>query len=207
VTNKTGFGFVDRIYCTFVQLITTVHKSLSCSSDWALHGNYSDLQLNCQSESKLCYDLRSVGQYVLVLNTHLGFKTRFLLLSDSYEFVDVGRSLWRENGSAVYNCRWSSPARSSLGPSPAGLVTIFYCLRFETPPTWRDRSPYLYPPGTGWPSYTPRHWVTFSSPPTTLRATVKVFEPASTRGVNCQLLLASRYTASGWTTTQKTSVD
>jgi hypothetical protein len=24
------------------------------------------------------------------------------------------------------------------------------------PPTWMGRSPYLYPPGTGWPSYTPR---------------------------------------------------
>jgi hypothetical protein len=24
------------------------------------------------------------------------------------------------------------------------------------------RSPYLYPPGAGWPSYTPRHWVPFS---------------------------------------------
>jgi hypothetical protein len=47
--------------------------------------------------------------------------------------------------------------------------TIFYSLRFETHPTWRARSPYLYPPGTGWPSYTPRHWVSFSSPPTTRR--------------------------------------
>jgi hypothetical protein len=39
-------------------------------------------------------------------------------------------------------------------------MTIFYSLRFETLPTWRARSPYLlvYPPGTGWPSYTPRHW-------------------------------------------------
>jgi hypothetical protein len=46
-----------------------------------------------------------------------------------------------------------------FGPNPAGLVTIFYCLRFETPPTWRARSPYLYPPGTGWSGYTPRHWV------------------------------------------------
>jgi hypothetical protein len=42
-------------------------------------------------------------------------------------------SLRRENGSAVYNCCWFSPAQSFLGPSPAGLVTIFYCLRFETP--------------------------------------------------------------------------
>jgi hypothetical protein len=38
-------------------------------------------------------------------------------------------------------------------------VHTFYCFKFETPPTWRARSPFLYPPGTGWPSYTPRHWV------------------------------------------------
>jgi hypothetical protein len=106
---------------------------------------------------------RSVGQSVLVSSTHLGLTTRFLLLSDSCGFVTVGRPLGRENGSAVYNCCWSSPAQSFLGPSPAGLVTIIYCLKFETPPTWRVRSPYLYPPGTGWSSYTPRHWVPFST--------------------------------------------
>jgi hypothetical protein len=44
---------------------------------------------------------------VLVSSTHLGITTRFLLLSQSCGFVDVGRSLWRENGSAVYNCCWS----------------------------------------------------------------------------------------------------
>jgi hypothetical protein len=36
-------------------------------------------------------------------------------------------------------------------------MTTFYCVRFETPPTWRARFPYLYPPGTGCPGYTPRH--------------------------------------------------
>jgi hypothetical protein len=41
---------------------------------------------------------------------------------------------------------------------------------------------FVYPPGTGWPSYTPRHWVPFSSPSTTRRATVELFEPASTWG-------------------------
>jgi hypothetical protein len=69
--------------------------------------------------------------------------------------------------SAVYNCCWSSPAWSFLGPSLTGLVTIFYCLGFETPPTCWERFPYSYHPGTGWPSFTPRHWVFFSSPPTT----------------------------------------
>jgi hypothetical protein len=51
--------------------------------------------------------------------------------------------------------------------------------------TWRARSPYLYPPVTGWPSYTLRHWAPFSSPPTTRRATVEVFDPASTRSLLC----------------------
>jgi hypothetical protein len=117
-----------------------------------------------------------------VSSTHLGLTTRFLLLSDSCGFVDGGRSLWRKNRSAVYICCWSLPAQSFLGPSPAGLVTIFYCLILETLPTWRTTSPYLYPPGTGWTSYTPRHWVLFSSLPTTRRATVEVFEPATTCG-------------------------
>jgi hypothetical protein len=53
--------------------------------------------------------------------------------------------------------------------------------QIRAPPYWRARSPYLYPPGTGWPSYTPRHWVPFLSPPTTRRAAVEVFEPVSTR--------------------------
>jgi hypothetical protein len=50
VTNKTGFGFDDLIYWAFIQLVITVNKSLSdtlsSSSDWALHWNYSDFQLN-----------------------------------------------------------------------------------------------------------------------------------------------------------------
>jgi hypothetical protein len=54
-----------------------------------------------------------------------------LLLSDSCGFVDVGRPLWREDGSVVYNCCWPSPEQSFSGPSRVGLVTVFYCLRFE----------------------------------------------------------------------------
>jgi hypothetical protein len=79
------------------------------------------------------------------------------------------------------------------GPSPAGLKTIFYCLRFETAPTWRARSSYSYPPGTGWPSYTHSHWVPFSSP-----TTRRVFEPASRRG-STNLLAGSR--CRSWTRT------
>jgi hypothetical protein len=51
-----GFGFDDRIYWTFVQQVkkfTNHYLTLSFSSDWALHGNYSDFQLNCQLKVKV----------------------------------------------------------------------------------------------------------------------------------------------------------
>jgi hypothetical protein len=146
--------------------ITLYSSVLICTHNWllwtALHlFQFAFPLLRSKSKSKLCYDRRSVGQSVLVSSTHLGLKNTFLFLSDSCGFVDVGRPLWREDGSAVHNCCWPPPAQWFSGPSPAGLM-IFYCLRFETPPTWRTRSLYLYTPGKGWPSYTPRHWVPFS---------------------------------------------
>jgi hypothetical protein len=66
-----------------------------------------------------------------------------------------------------------------------------YCLRFGTPSAWRARSPYLNPPVSGWPSYTPRHWVPFSWTPMTRRAIVEVFELASMQGLwlACVLIL------------------
>jgi hypothetical protein len=46
--------------------------------------------------------------------------------------------------------------------------------QIQDSPNLEPRSPYLYPPGTGWPSCTPRHWVPFPSPFTTHRVTVEV---------------------------------
>jgi hypothetical protein len=52
--------------------------------------------------------------------------------SDNYVLHSVGRPLWREDGSVFCMCRWSLPAQSFSRPCPLGLVTVFYCLRFET---------------------------------------------------------------------------
>jgi hypothetical protein len=88
---------------------------------------WTRLLLDCRkSKGMLCYDWRSVGQSVLVSSTHLEPKTKFLLPSDCWGFVDAGHLLWREDGSVVYSYRWSSPAQSFLGPR---LETIFYCLK------------------------------------------------------------------------------
>jgi hypothetical protein len=55
-----------------------------------------------------------------------------LLVSNSCGFVDMRCFLWREGEFVVYNCCWTSPAQSFSSPSPLGLGTVFYCLRFET---------------------------------------------------------------------------
>jgi hypothetical protein len=41
-----------------------------------------------------------------------------------------------------------SMVRVAQNPKP------YFTVSSETPPIWRTRFPYLYPPGTGWPSYT-----------------------------------------------------
>jgi hypothetical protein len=39
-------------------------------------------------------------------------------------------------------------------------MTLFYCLIWDTP-NLEGQIPYLFPPGTGWLSYIPGHWVPF----------------------------------------------
>jgi hypothetical protein len=87
------------------------------------------LRLNrSQSQSHIATDGQSISKSWC--RAPSGLMIRYLLLFDSLVFV--GRPLWREDGSAFCVCCWPSPAQSVSGPSPLGLVTVFYCLRFET---------------------------------------------------------------------------
>jgi hypothetical protein len=110
---------------------------------------------------------------LLLISSHW---QRALRLTTSH-FLQLNTYDYSPFVSVIYDCCWPSPAESFSGLSPTGLITTFDCLRFKTPPTGRPRSLYLYPPGTGWPNHTPRHWVPFSSPPTTHRVTEEVFDP------------------------------
>jgi hypothetical protein len=152
-TSPLHLHFITTAYTLNSFLTESVLRIAHCCLNFGLVSSLSNsgsLDLYSKSKSKLYYDRRSAGQSVLEQSTHLGLTTRSWL-SDSCGFVGLGRPLWREDGSALCNCYWLSPAQSFSGPSPVGLVAIFYCLRFET---------------------------SFSSPPTTRRVTVEVFDPS-----------------------------
>jgi hypothetical protein len=94
-----GNGY--KLHPPNVTVLQTYIKSHTKYSNSSSDNFGTQVKWTPESKSKLCYDRRSVGQFVLEQSTHLGLKTRSLLLSDSFRLVDVGRSLWREDGSVL----------------------------------------------------------------------------------------------------------
>jgi hypothetical protein len=79
---------------------------------------------------KLSCDWRSVSQSVLMSGSRLELMTRFIFVSDSCGFHDVGHPLWQVDGSVIYlyHYFWAFPEQSLSGQSRVELRTIFYCL-------------------------------------------------------------------------------
>jgi hypothetical protein len=131
---------------------------------------------------KLLYEWRSVSQYVLMSGTPLELMTRFyfsLFLCQKIALLFVlGRPIWRKDGSVIYSANMSvvrvaedSQPYITVSSETTGFpfcrllglegitVEVFLPASTRGTPASRARFPYLYPPGTGWPSYTPGHWV------------------------------------------------
>jgi hypothetical protein len=82
--------------------------------------------------------------------------------SDSYVLDSVGGPLWREDGSVFCMRRWALPAQSLLVLVPWDLRPYFSVSDLRLP---------------------------FSSPPTTRRVTMEVFDPTSTRASMSHFIL------------------
>jgi hypothetical protein len=118
------------------------------------------------SKSKPPHDRQSVDQSALVSGpvTNFSFSLKFSI--DSWGFVILWRPLSWEDEFIIYCWHWATLAQSFSGPSPAGLNTMFNYPIFWDSPNLEGQVPVLMSPG---------HWVPFSSPLTTRRATVEVF--------------------------------
>jgi hypothetical protein len=146
-------------YNNIGDLHTTNHFTLSFLSLFFnrrfLVTNLSWLTLNSTTWVWIWHILRpTVTRPVcLGINPLLGLMTRFFNTVRDLRVCWYGAPSLTRGRVCLLQLLLSSPAQLFLGPSPAGLMTTLYCLRFDTPPTWRTRSLYFYPPGTEWPGY------------------------------------------------------
>jgi hypothetical protein len=140
------------------------HKLLKCN-----HNHYSHFKDSCRTVSqgpserqvfrvKVKVILRPTVRHPSGTRNQL-FSIFLWLFLDSCGFVDVGRPLWRVVGSVLFSFCRASPAQPFSHLSPTELMSIAYCLYFWDSPNLEGQVPAFIPPGTGWPSYTPRHWV------------------------------------------------
>jgi hypothetical protein len=131
---------------------------------WKNNRTIQEANSTRSTKSKLRYDRRSIGQSVLEWSTRSWLTTRFVLLSGSCGHFYVRRSRWREVGSAVYNCCWSSPAQSSCVRVPWDTWT-YLLPQIGDSPNLEGQVLCLYLSGTGWPSYIPGTGFPFRSLP------------------------------------------
>jgi hypothetical protein len=111
--------------------LSTLFYSLTTLEAFEAHWIFNELG-RLRSKVKIKFMLRPTisGPVCLGVKPPSGTQDQIFVLSDNCGFVDVGRPVWWGDESVFYICCRTSPAQSFSAPSPAGLITIFYCLRF-----------------------------------------------------------------------------
>jgi hypothetical protein len=107
-----------------------------------------------KSKSKVKVILRPTVSRPVFLSVKPIWETRFLLLSDSCGYFEVGRPLWREDRCLAHISTGHSQRRHSRVQVP--LVSYLTVSDLRPPPQSAGPVPYIFnPPVAGWPRYTP----------------------------------------------------
>jgi hypothetical protein len=145
------------------------------------HREHTILRLRYKAQPVNTVLLRKQSLFIATSQLKLKLKSRYdwRTVSQSVsQYVLVSSTLWDLRPHSIC-CR--NVAVRNLRPSFCGAPSLtrgrvcslqcnhsmvrvaqnpksYFTASSETPATWRAMFPYLYPPGTGWPSYTPGHW-------------------------------------------------
>jgi hypothetical protein len=144
----------------------------SCTLRVALGPGSSDL---LKLKLELIYDRRSVGQSILVSGSPLEPMTGVLFS------VWHLRVSWYRASSLTWGWVWNLLIQLLLALARALTLGSKSLRTHDHTFLSHIRLPQPVPPGTWLPTCIPGHWVLFSSPLTTRRATVEVFWSSSTR--------------------------
>jgi hypothetical protein len=149
----------------------TIKELTDWLTDWLTDCNQS------KSESLLYHNWRSVSQSVLLLIIHLITNTWFVIAVRKSLVCWCGVSFLKKGRVLQFLLTFASPV--ILGIKSCGTHDHILLFLIRDLPAWKAKSLYSCHPRTAWPCSILRHWVPFSSPPMTRRATVEVLEPVS----------------------------
>jgi hypothetical protein len=102
--------------------LVVISSQSSSTADFLESESESYIMSDCQSASLSCNKAPVWG-----------LRPNFYYCQTFEDLLMCGSlSLWREDGSVVYNYPWPSPSQSFSSPNPVGLMTTFHSLTFET---------------------------------------------------------------------------
>jgi hypothetical protein len=137
-----------------------------------------------ESESELLYDWRfTVNQFVLATGPLKLTTSIFFQVNTCCHSPYVTSSLTRGWVSRL-QLQLAVASAVNLRSESRGTHNHIILSQIGDCPNLEGQVPVFISPGRGWSDYTSRHWVPFSWPPKTRRATVEVFDPASTRDLS-----------------------
>jgi hypothetical protein len=117
---------VFMCHCSTCEVFISLPNSFLAISSQSFHCHLKRLsQLLSELESSLMLRPTVSRPVCLEIKRPSRAYDQIFIMSDICGFANVECSLWREDGSVVYNSCWPSPAQSFSGPSPVGLVAIF----------------------------------------------------------------------------------